>query len=139
MTTNNSVTARRILEVMNTGDVAAVNATIEECYTSDYAYHGMGDEFSGPDGLEGLAGTYLTAFPDITIAVEAQVEAGDVVVTRFVATGNNTGEFDGKPATGKAMRMQVISMTRFVDGKIAEEWEEADVLGLMGQLGHLPA
>ena len=60
-----------------------------------------------------------------------------MVVTRFVATGTNTGEFNGKPPTGKAVRMQVISMTRLVDGKIAEEWEEGDMLGMMGQLGHL--
>ena len=43
-----------------------------------------------------------------------------------------------KPPTGKAMRVQAINMARFVDGNVAEEWEEADMLGMMAQLGHLP-
>ena len=137
MATNNSVTARRTLDAISSGDLAAVNATIVECYTPDCTYHGMGEELSGHAGLKGLVSGYLTGFPDITLTVEGQVEAGDVVVTRFVATGTNTGEFNGKPPTGKAVRMQVISMTRLVDGKIAEEWEEGDMLGMMGQLGHL--
>ena len=137
MATNNSVTARRTLDAISSGDLAAVNATIEECYTPDCTYHGMGEELSGHAGLKGLGSGYLTGFPDITLTVEGQVEAGDVVVTRFVATGTNTGEFNGKPPTGKAMRMQVISMMRFVEGKIAEEWEEGDLLGMMGQIGRL--
>ena len=132
MTTNNSATVRRIFEGMSSGDEAVLNATIEECYTPDAAHHGMGEEFSGRDGVKEMAGSYLTAFSDMKMAIEAQVESGDMVVTRIVATGTNSGEFDGKPPTGKAMRMQAISMMRFVDGKIAEEWEEADLLGMMG-------
>ena len=137
MTTNNSATARRTLDVISSGDLAAVNTIIEECCTPDCAYHGLGEELSGHDGMKGLVSGFLTGFPDLTLTVEGQVEAGEVVVTRFVATGTNTGEFNGKPPTGKAVRMQVISMTRLVDGKIAEEWEEGDMLGMMGQLGHL--
>ena len=72
------------------------------------------------------------------MTIEAQVESGDIVVTRIAATETNSGEFKGKPPTGKAMRVQAINMARFVDGKVAEEWEEADMLGMMAQLGHLP-
>ena len=139
MTTNNSATVRRIFEGMSSGDEAVLNATIEKCYTPDVAHHGMGEEFSGRDGVKEMARSYLTAFPDITVTIEAQVESGDTVVTRIVATGTNSGEFDGKPPTGKGMRMTAISMARFVDGKVAEEWEEGDMLGMMTQIGHLPA
>ena len=72
-----------------------------------------------------MARSYLTAFPAIKVTIEAQVESGDMVVTCSVATGTNSGELNGKPATGKAMRVKGISMVRFVDGKIVEEWERA--------------
>ena len=137
MATTNSATARMALGVISSGDLAAVHTMMEEFCTPDCAYHGMGEELSGHDGMKGLVTGFLTAFPDLTLTVEGQVEDGEIVVTRFVATGTNTGEFMGKPPTGKAMRMQAISMMRFVDGKIAEEWEEADLLGMMGQIGLL--
>ena len=47
MTTNNSATIRRLFEDMRSGDEAVINATIEERYSPDYNYHGMGEEFSG--------------------------------------------------------------------------------------------
>lgn len=139
MATNNSATARRIFAALSSGDGAVLDATIEECYSPDFVHHGMGEEFSGRDGLKEMASTYLTAFPDMKMNVEAQVESGDMVVTRLVLTGTNSGEFNGKPPTGKAMRMTFISMARFVAGKVAEEWEEGDLLGVMTQIGHLPA
>ena len=139
MTTNNSATVRRIFEAMNSGKVAMINAAIDDCYSREYNYHGMGEKFSGLDPLKGMYSGYLTAFPDIALTIEAQVEAGDMVVTRMIASGTNTGEFNGKPATGKPMRVQGINMVRFVDGKIVEEWEEGDMLGMMTQVGHLPA
>ena len=73
------------------------------------------------------------------MTIEAQVESGDMVVTRLVASGTNSGEFDGKAPTGKAVRVSLISMARFVDGKVAEEWEEGDLLGMMAQMGQLSA
>ena len=139
MTTNNSETVRRIFEGLSSGDQAVVNTTIEEYYTPDLAHHGMGEDFTGHDGLKEMARSYLTAFPDMKVAIEVQVESGDTVATRSVATGTNSGEFDGTPPTGKAVRMTAISMARFVDGKVAEEWEEGDILGMMAQMGHLPA
>ena len=139
MTTNNSATVRRIFEAFSSGDKAVLNATIEKCYSPDFAHHGMGEEFSGRDGVKEMAGSYLTAFPDMKMAIEAQVESGDMVVTRLVASGTNSGEFDGKAPTGKAVRVSLISMARFVDGKVAEEWEEGDLLGMMAQMGHLSA
>ena len=61
------------------------------------------------------------------------------LVTQSVSTWTNSGEFNGRPATEKAMRVQGISMVRFIDDKIAEEWNKGDMLGMMIQIGHLPA
>ena len=61
------------------------------------------------------------------------------LVTQSVSTWTNSGEFNGRPATEKAMRVQGISMVRFVDGKIVEEWAKGDMLEMMTPIGHLPA
>jgi predicted ester cyclase len=132
---DNKALLRNFFDTMNTGSLEAVEAAIDQGYAENIVYHGMGDELSGRDGMKALVGGYMTAFPDMKISVESQVEEGDMLVTRFVAQGINTGEFQGQPPTGKPVRMQLISMTRIVDGQIIEEWEEGDLLGLLKQLG----
>ena len=114
-------------------------ASLEECYSPDFASHGMGEEFTDSDGLRKMARTYLTAFPDMQMTIEAQVELGEMVVMRILAAGSNSGEFDGKTPAGKAVRVSLISMARFVDGTVAEEWEEGYLLGIMARMGHLSA
>ena len=42
------------------------------------------------------------------------------------------------PPTGKQVKVSAMSITRFEGGKIAEEWELADQMGLMQQLGVVP-
>ena len=53
--------------------------------------------------------------------------------------GTHTGEFQGIPPTGKQVTMGGISINRFAEGKLAEHWSQFDSLGLMQQLGVVPA
>ncbi len=48
-------------------------------------------------------------------------------------------ELPGILLTGKRFRISAICIYRLVEGKVAENWEQADMLGLMQQLGVLPA
>ena len=57
-----------------------------------------------------IPGSHLTAVPDMKMTIEAQVESGDMVVTRIVATGTNSGEFDGMPPTRRTVRMTGIRL-----------------------------
>ncbi|MBM3263525.1 MAG: ester cyclase [candidate division Zixibacteria bacterium] len=45
----------------------------------------------------------------------------------------------GIPPTGKPINVWLIVISRFVDGKIAEEWELPDALSMMQQIGLIPA
>jgi predicted ester cyclase len=49
--------------------------------------------------------------------------------------GTHKGEFDGIPPTEKVFTISAFTVFRLVDGKIVEEWEGFDELGLMHQLG----
>lgn len=80
----------------------------------------------------------LAAFPDGRWTIEDQVAEGDKVVTRFSFTGTHQGEFMGIAPTGKRVTTSGMVIDRIVEGKIVEEREEWDALGMMQQLGAVP-
>ncbi len=75
------------------------------------------------------------AFPDVTFSIEDMFAAKDRVVTRFIMRATHRGEFQGIPATGKRIELCGIAIVRLENGKVVEEREDSDMLGLMGQLG----
>ena len=56
-------------------------------------------------------------------------------MSRVSISGTHNGEFDGLPPTENVFTVSTFSVFRLVDGKIVEEWEVLDELGLMHQLG----
>lgn len=71
---------------------------------------------------------------------EDVLASGDKVVARVHATGTHQGEFMGMPATGKSIDVQVIDIMRFGDdGLVHEHCGLLDALGMMQQLGAIPA
>jgi predicted ester cyclase len=64
---------------------------------------------------------------------------GDKVVVRYTVEGTQQGELLGVLPTGKHFRISGICIYRLAEGKIAEQWEQMDMLGLMQQLGVIPA
>jgi predicted ester cyclase len=52
--------------------------------------------------------------------------------------GTHTGEWFGTPATGKHAKWSGVVITRFADGKIAEDWYNFDQISLLQQLGIIP-
>jgi predicted ester cyclase len=95
-----------------------------------------------PPGREGARVFYqmfLGAFPDARVRVDNLVGEGDVVAETFVLEGTHTGPFQGIPPTGKPVRVTGMTMMRVVNGQIVERWSEADFLGLMQQIGAVPA
>ncbi len=86
--------------------------------------------------------TVLAAFPDLQFTLDELLPAGehgDTTVTRWTARGTHSGDEFGFPATGKTVIFQGMLVDRWEDGKIVERHEIADGLGLMQQLGVVPA
>jgi steroid delta-isomerase-like uncharacterized protein len=79
------------------------------------------------------------ALPDMHIALDADLAEEDKVVTRFTISGTHKGELLGIPATGKRAVWSGITIYRLAGGKIVEFWTEVDNLGMMQQLGVIPA
>ena len=78
-------------------------------------------------------------FPRYAFPAEDMIAEGDKVVVRATMRAVHLGEFFGVPATGKAVTMPLIIIYRIADGKIVEHWLQMDALGLMQQLGVIPA
>jgi steroid delta-isomerase-like uncharacterized protein len=103
-------------------------------------------DHTNPPGMQhGLAGhkaivdLFRACFPDMRWQIHDLVAAGDRVVARTTMTGTQLGDFFGIPPTGKAVEVGGIHILRVADGKIVEHWGNNDDLGLMRQLGVVPA
>ncbi len=134
----NKATSRRFYEeLFNQGNLDAA----EELVTPDFVVHdpNMPEEPRGPEGLKGFVAMYRNAFPDIAFAIEDQVAEGEKVGTRWVARGTHRGELMGIAPTGNAVEVRAFTLQRFSGGKIAEDWAHDDALGMMRQLGAVPA
>lgn len=93
----------------------------------------------GRDGHRGIVALFHGAFPDGQWSVEDLIAEGDRVVARTTFRGTHTGDFFGIPPTGIRVEMGGVHIGRFVDGKIIEHWGNNDDLGMMRQLGTIPA
>ncbi len=115
-------------------------AIMNELFAPDFVEHtSYGPPTQSRDAArQGLAGSF-TAMPDMRVTVEDMIAEGDKVVTRFIMQGTQRGAFMGIPATDKAVTTTNIAIMRFENGKIAENWVESDTLGMMRQLGVIPA
>jgi steroid delta-isomerase-like uncharacterized protein len=105
---------------------------------SDFALHVPLPCSPGVQGMNDVITACRAAFEHLDVTVEDMVAEGEMVAARFTARGVHKGIFMGLPATGKSITMTGIEIFRIENGKIAELWGEANLLGLMQQLGILP-
>jgi len=133
---NRALTQRFYAEVWNKGNLDAV----ADLLSSDFVDHAAPPGF--PPGLEGAKQVfvmYRSAFPDFRLSVGDVIAEGDKVVVRWVTQGTHQGELMGIPPTGKRVTVTGIDLFRVAGGKIAEHWAEFDMMGMMQQLGVIPA
>jgi predicted ester cyclase len=96
-----------------------------------------------PPTLEGLkmaTAGFHQAFPDLEYADGPHVIVeGDSAATRWILAGTHEGELLGIAPTGKRIRIEGMNFYRLANGRITEVWTQVDRLGLLQQLGALPA
>lgn len=107
---------------------------IEEYVSPDYLFHIAPADVSGIESLRGLIHAFRTGIPDIHFQIENMIAENDKVVVPITYTGTHLGELFGMPATGNPLLFTGTCIYRIADGKIVEEWNCTDSLGLMGQL-----
>jgi steroid delta-isomerase-like uncharacterized protein len=137
MSEENKAIARREVELFSTGDFSIA----DEIYSDDYVGHDptKPEPIRGIEGAKEEAAGYRAAFSDLTLTIDNQVAEGEYVVTRWTARGTHDGDLEGIAPTGVSATTGGISIVRIVDGKIVEDHTQWDALGLMTQLGVVPA
>jgi steroid delta-isomerase-like uncharacterized protein len=138
MSEQNKALSRRLAEEMFAGGKLEL---ADELVTADFVGHDVAapEPIRGPEGLKDQARGYRDAFPDLDMTIDDQIAEGDKVVTRWTARGTHNGDLFGMAPTGKQATVTGVTIDRFAGGKIAESWDNWDALGLMQQLGAIPA
>ncbi len=135
MSEENKDLARQSWEIVNQRNPDL----IEECYPPDFVWHEPDQDIRGYEQAKQFVSTFLQAFPDINISVEDVIAEGDKVVSRYTIRGTHQGETEQfGPPTGRQMALEGITIHRFEDGEIVEEWERYDNLSALQQLGLAP-
>lgn len=132
----NKALVQGAVEILGKGDLDGYI----DSYDEGVALHGYPPGLA--PGIEGARQFYtgmVAAFPDIKVEIEDMVAEGEKVVARFTLRATHQGEFMGVHATGNRVAVGGITILRFAGGKIAERWQALDELGLMQQLGAIPA
>jgi steroid delta-isomerase-like uncharacterized protein len=132
--THKAIVRRYIEQVLNQHR----HDLVEEFLTENIELHGSGLA-PGLDVVKQWLTMFAAAFPDGHQVIEDVVAEGDRVVARTTFNGTHQGEMQGIPATGKLVSIPSITIFRMDNGKIAEGWLVSDNLGMMQQLGVVPA
>jgi steroid delta-isomerase-like uncharacterized protein len=136
MSTANEALSRRFFdEVCNGRDLDVA----DEIIAADFVSHiPQSPPAEGPDGVKASVAVYQDAL-DGQWDVQEMHSSGDRVFTRWVGRGTHVGEINGIPPTGRTIAVEALTMHRVADGKIAEDWTVWDALGLLEQIGAIPA
>ena len=127
--------ARRYWEEAERGGVVG-----EDLFAPNYRFYVPGSP--GPldrKGYEHFSSMFRSALPDAHFTIEDMIAEGDRVVSRYTIRGTNLGTFQGLPPTGKQTTIGAITIFRVADGRIVEHWTQFDILGVVQQLGVVPA
>jgi predicted ester cyclase len=118
------VARRAIEEVCARGDFDKA----PRFYSERFHDHVNSLEYHGLDGVKESVELYRSIFPDLEIKVDEQVVEDDRVASRWTARGTNRG---------RRVTLRGITISRFEDGKIVEDWGYSDTVDLLRQLGPL--
>lgn len=135
----NIAVLRRAVEEVNKGNIAAA----AELVAPGFIRHDLTAVWPGEAGVEGVQdfiAMLRTALPDLNFEIEDIFATGDRAAARYTVRGTHTGgDLLGVVPSGRRVQFSEINIYRFSDGKICENWELADIYGLMRQIGGLPS
>jgi len=131
---NKAIVQRYVDEIQNGHSLDALDSIFADDFVDHMASSG-GLFVGGMDGLKRGYATFLNAFPDLHVTVEAMIAEGDKVVAYKTLTGTHSGPHLGVPATNKRVQYQIISIYSIKNGKIVGYWGLQDEMSLMRQFG----
>ena len=137
---NKAIVQRILDEFWRDGNTAV----LDQLLATDITNHELSKEpTSGRDAYKewatGFRGVTAAGFPDLEIVGDEIIADGDLVAKRWTFRGTHTGDYMGLPATGRRVVMAGVTIYRITGGQVRETWWSYDALGMMQQLGLIPA
>jgi steroid delta-isomerase-like uncharacterized protein len=128
---NKAVARTAFFEYLNHKDFKS----FEAIHTKDFVkhYNNRAPEDLSQE-MEDAQGQFVSS-SDLTMTVNWMIAEGDKVAVYITAKGTHDGVFHGIPASGKKYEVCALTVWRFVNGKIAEEWVFVNDLDIYRQLG----
>ncbi len=133
----NKAIIRHFHQAINEQDVKALRDLIHTQFVNHLG--SLGDQ-NGPQALVDGLKPFFEALPDLSISEDYVVAQHDRVATRIKTSGTHKGSYMGIPASGNKVSFTGIVIYRIDEaGKIIERWQDFDSIGMMQQLGVMPA
>ncbi len=138
MSTTNAkeLMARHIEEHWHQGKLADHDDPV---LADDYRGHNVIVEVNGLAEFNEFNKAFRIALPDFRVVIVDSLAEGDLAAFRLTIKGTHQGELMGIPATGKRVDITGMVIIRVENGKIAESWNGSDWLGMLQQIGVVPA
>ncbi|MEO6098102.1 MAG: ester cyclase [Fibrobacteria bacterium] len=130
----NKANSRRAMLAVEKEDFATFVALADP----DFRLEAPGSPPLDQEGYQGFCGMFNAAFPGFTHDLEDMIAEGDHVTRIGTFKGVHKGDFMGIPATGRPVSMDFISVDSYRRGKLVRIRINADMMGLMQQLGPIP-
>ena len=141
MTDDATKLARENIDAFNAGDWQRFKATL----ASDSVYSELATQRSvrGPDEIAAISQGWRSAFPDAKGTVTNAIGTGDQATIELTWEGTQTGDLVGPmgtiPATGRRVKIPAVQVVRAAGGKLTETRHYFDLMGMLQQLGAMPA
>jgi steroid delta-isomerase-like uncharacterized protein len=107
-------------------------------FAPDVEFYGLAPQVLDWEGVRAAMTEFFTAFPDSRMPLDDIIADGDRVAMRHSFRGTHKAPFQGIPATDKSVVVTAIVTVKVKDGKVVEGWLNADIFGMLQQLGVIP-
>lgn len=128
---------RQLVELWSRVDNARDPEAMDGLFAPHYVRHGGTQDLSRDEFKRTLAALHA-GFPDLRSEVVNIVEEGDQVAYRWVSTGTHLGTYLGAPPTGRRVTASGITISRFDEGLIVEDWASWNEVSVLHSIGVLP-
>jgi predicted ester cyclase len=123
---------RAFYDFWNTGDETLLNDAIAPNFTDHTLPTGRPQ---GPQGPAFASRQFRAAMPDLKVAVEKMIVAGDYVTVHMSFSGHFTGSFGQTQGNGQPVPFIATDLVKVENGRITDNWHIEDNLTLLQEMG----
>ena len=119
-------------EVWNNGNLAAVDEIADATFARHNPESWSTPHIEGAEAFKTYVTQVRTMYPDFHVEIGTRLAQGDLLAASWTVTGTHA-------ELNKQISVKGITISRYANGKLAEEWVSWDTHGLMQQLGMVAA